>query len=1030
MGPGRYFRVLADEPDHAKLADGYTVDDVLSAAANLVALATQVFFASTFLIVGARALRERRRASVDVALFLGVMTVLESGTRAAATAGVPPKTLTLGVEALILLLPYLMLRLVADFAAVPSSTTRAAEVALAALVGAFVLFEGIPPPLLAVAATAYVVAPFGWSALAFARQARSARGVNRRRYAAAVVGSALIAVGVPALGLPVAVSALSDASIARLVAELIGLGAGAAYFVGFATPLWLRRLWQEPELRSFLMRAPRLAASPDTDTLLGELAQAARSALGCEGVLIGVPTGTGSLRFVGTGPGYEAPIDETFAGRAMRAGRAIASFDPIRDVPARASLYRERGVKLLVAAPIRADGEILGALTARSSHASIFAEDDLRLCQLLADQAAVLMKHRALLEEREHLADHDALTRLPNSRSLHRRLVAAIAAAAERGRPLSLVLVEMDDAGEVDRTFGHALGDQVRLRVAERLAPLAPPPRLLARWRGDAFAVLLPDEGRDAAERAGTEVLAAFERPFSAADEAIELGARVGVAIFPDHGSDARGIEAAAEMAIDSAERTGSPYALSPSEIRPHGGGHLALRADLRRAITAGGLALAYQPLVAMSSGEVVRFEALVRWDHPHRGRVPPDEFVFLAERTGLIRQLTDLVLQRALSDVSAWRRALPRLRVAVNISARAFADAALLDRIRAATARAGCDPTALSVEITEGILMTEPERATHTIARLRDAGVTVEIDDFGTGYSSLAYLQKLPVDGVKIDRQFVVAMAAEERSDAIVRAAIRLSHELGFQVIAEGIEERRQWEILAAGGCDIAQGYYVARPMPADEVAAWIGSWERRLRSQRIAPQLPARGAAGRGPLVLVVDDDPAVLSITRDVLREHGYAVATASNGQEALARVGRERPSAVLLDVHMPLLDGPAFARILRERGVAVPLVVTTSGPNARRWAERLDADGHVAKPFAMDQLLSVVDGVVARAHAADQQRADRDPSFSGPRRLGRGVAPEDVGSSPRTTSSASGRLSRPIGEARNAAAPLRCSSVRRE
>ena len=945
------------------------MNDLARELAAAVAPVSLVFMWVTFAIVAARALRERRRASVNVALLFGTMALLVALPRIAAALGAPREARLVITEVLIVALPYLLLRLVADFAVIRRPIMWAAAAASVVLAAVFVLLRGaaLSPPVAAVV-TAYLVVPIGWSAFAFWREARRSRGVTRRRYASIAIATLLAATSLLGAGSIAVLPMLAGTPLAILV-SFSAVGASGAYLVGFAPPQWLRRLWQEPELRAFLERAPRLAASADTDELLHELASGARSALGFDGVLIGVPAGPGRLRFVGTGPGYEAPLDETFAGRAIRAGHAIASLDPVSDVPGRAQLYRERDARMLVAAPIRTGDEVLGALAARSSHVPIFADDDLRMCQLLADQAAVLLKQRAFVEERERRAERDPLTDLPNLRQIHRALVQAREASAAHGGPFALLVTDVDDFAEVNQTFGHVVGDRLLVEIAERLAPHAAPPRMLARWGGDQFALLLPDDGVEAAERVAGELLAEFERPFAEGEGQIELGVSIGVAVYPDHAADVRGIEAAADIALGIAKRSANTYAVFPPEIHPQRIGRVALRAELRRAIADGSLALHYQPIVAVRSGEPVRLEALVRWDHPHKGMIPPAEFVLLAERTGLIRPLTELVLERALADVSGWRRSVPRLRVAVNLSARAFADAALIERIRDAASRAGTEPSALTVEVTESILMTEPEHASRAIARLRELGTGVEIDDFGTGYSSLAYLQRLPVSGVKIDRQFVVAMTADERSDAIVRAAIRLSHELGFEVIGEGVEDRRQWDLLAASGCDLVQGYFVARPMPVEAVLGWIAAWRHRPIAEAAVARTEAQRAPARRSerLVLVVDDDAAILGIVRDVLREHGYAVATASNGEEALDLVDRTRPSAVLLDIHMPVLDGDTFARTLRARGLNVPIVVMTSGPNAPLWAERLSASGHLAKPFGIGQLLAVTDRIAMAAAA---------------------------------------------------------------
>jgi len=931
------------------------LDDVLLEWSALLFLANQAFFVLTFVLVAAQALRERRRPNLDIALLFGVMAVLLVLPRIAAELGVPAEQRGVMVTPLILAVPYLMLRLVADFAAVPWWALRLAEAALVGQIAAFIFEGAIPFAAIAI----YAAVPIAWSATAFGREARRARGVTGRRYAAAAFGT-MAAVASLAVTAAAILPPLAAMPVTPVVLQLCVMAAGLAFFVAFATPRWLRSVWRASDLRSFLTRAPDLIAMADGEAVLAELASGARDALGFDGALIGLPAGPGRLRFRGTGAEYEAPIDETFGGRAVLAGRALVSLDPIRDVPARAQMYRERDVKMMVAAPMRIGDETIGALTARSSHPSLFASDDLEMCQLLADQAAFVLQNRALIEERERQAEHDVLTGLPNAGVLRRRLETVLGRKVRAA--LALLLIDLDSFAEVNQTFGHDVGDRLLVEIAGRLAASVPEASSLARWGGDQFAVLLANEGLAGAERVAEGLLSAFERPFSVGPDEIECGISIGIAVHPDHASDGRGLVAAADVALTMAKQAASTYAVYPLETQPQRTHRLAMRADLRRAIADGAVRVVYQPLVSMRSGGLLRLEALARWDHPQHGAVSPSEFVELSERTGLIRPLTESILDQALADAREWRRWLAHLRVAVNVSARIFADAGLVDLITAASARAGCELEGLSLEVTEGVLMTEPERARHTIARLRELGVTTEIDDFGTGYSSLAYLQQLPVTGIKIDRQFVVAMVRDERSDAIVRATIRLSHELGFEVVAEGIEDREMWDVLAASGCDVGQGYYVGRPMPADRVRDWLRSWMARAPALPTPPVPPSAAGPGRGS-VLVVDDDPAVVRVVRDVLEEHGYAVATASQGEEALSLVAKRVPDVVLLDMHMPLCDGVAFAEAARERGIAVPIIVTTAGPNAQRWAERIGASGYLAKPFAIDELLSVTDRVIA-------------------------------------------------------------------
>lgn len=911
------------------------MDDLLRGWSDLIFLVNQAFFVATFVVVAARALHERRRSAVDVALLFGVMALLLVVSQLGRTLGIPPESSRVMVTPLILAAPYLLLRLVADFAAVPWWAMRLAETVFAVQVVAFIFQGSLPFALVAV----YAAVPFAWSSFAFVREARRTRGVACRRYRAIATGNAAAVGALVVVALGVLAGGETVAPAAAIATQLCVLAVGVSYFIGFATPQWLRRLWRDSELRSFLAAAPRVLTVPDKDELIRELASGVRATMGFDGATIGLPAGPGRLRFVGTGTGDEAIHEETPTLDVPARVQLYRS-----DVPERAQLYRDKNANVFVAAPIKIGGEIIGMLKTSSSHASLFASDDLEMCELLADQLAFALQSRALIDEREYQADHDALTRLPNSRVLYRAIEARIAAAT----PFALLLLDLDAFAEVNQTFGHVIGDQLLTRVGERLRASVPEASVLARWSGDQFAVLLPEARVVDAESAAAGLVSSFEQSFDVAEEEVECGVSIGIALFPDHGTDARSMVAAADVALGMAKRAANTYAVYMVET-PHHARRLALRADLRRAIGDGSVRVEYQPLVSLRSGTVLRFEALARWDHPQRGAIPPSEFVDLAERTGLIRPLTDRILDQALSDAREWRLRLPRLRVAVNLSGRMFADATLIDRIAAACRKTDCDPQGLSLEITESVLVTEPERARHTIARLRELGVTTEIDDFGTGYSSLAYLQRLPVSALKIDRQFSAAMSTDERSDAIVRATIRLSHELGFEVVGEGIETRELWDLLAASGCDIGQGYYIAGPMRAEAIRGWLRSWTVR-------PQAAARAPLDHRRLVLVVDDDPAIVSVIRDVLTEHGYAVVTASEGQEALQRVAERKPDAVLLDVHMPVLDGAAFVETLRDRGIDVPVVVMTAGPSAQKWADRLGASGALAKPFAMDQLLA--------------------------------------------------------------------------
>lgn len=378
------------------------------------------------------------------------------------------------------------------------------------------------------------------------------------------------------------------------------------------------------------------------------------------------------------------------------------------------------------------------------------------------------------------------------------------------------------------------------------------------------------------------------------------------------------------------------------------------LREELRGAIARGELVPHYQPIVDIRSGAVTRLEALARWPHSELGWIEPAEFVKVAERTGLISPLRRLLRDRALSDLAPWREQIPGLRVALNVSTLALGRPNFTEEFLKGADVAGATPDWLCVEITESLLVRDPDTTITHVKRLRAAGVRVDIDDFGAGFSSLGYLRLMPVDALKIDRQFVVAARDEHASETIVRAVIHLCHDLGMEAVAEGVETQETLETLAALGCDSAQGYLLARAMPAAEVSAWLRAWPARAREHGLTVDAVRGAVPGRH--ILVVDDEPAILELVSDVLREHGYQVETASNGLEALHAVEARRPALVFLDVRMPVLDGAAFVRQLRERRIDVPILIMTAGPTADRWAATLGVAGAVAKPFRIAELVA--------------------------------------------------------------------------
>lgn len=422
----------------------------------------------------------------------------------------------------------------------------------------------------------------------------------------------------------------------------------------------------------------------------------------------------------------------------------------------------------------------------------------------------------------EHQALHDLLTDLPNRTLLHTRVDDAIAARGSERTSVALLVIDVDRFQEVNDTFGHQHGDLLLQQIGPRLRGVLEPGDTVARLGGDEFAVLLPEADVVRAEQVARTLLRAMERSFSIADHWVDVGGSIGIALSPEHGADSDVLLRRAEVAMYVAKRSGSGFATYAPEQDQHSPDRLALIGDLRRALEGENeLRLAYQPKIDLATGECVGVEALIRWDHPQRGAIPPDHFIPLAEQTGLIKAVSRWVLNAALNQARAWETQGLTIPIAINLAMRDLHDSDLPETVAGMLRRWQVAPSRLMIEITENGLMADPRRALHCISALRLMGIRIAIDDFGTGYSSLAYLKRLPVDELKIERSFIRDLATDEHDLAIVRATINLGHALGLRVVAEGIEDAATWERLCREGCDVAQGYFLGRPMTATSLVA-----------------------------------------------------------------------------------------------------------------------------------------------------------------------------------------------------------------
>ncbi|MBM4828456.1 bifunctional diguanylate cyclase/phosphodiesterase [Streptomyces althioticus] len=434
----------------------------------------------------------------------------------------------------------------------------------------------------------------------------------------------------------------------------------------------------------------------------------------------------------------------------------------------------------------------------------------------------------------------DPLTGLPNRQWLQERIWTALDDAERAGSRAALMLIDLDRFRSVNDTLGHLAGDRLLLQIADRLRAALPRGAEAARLGGDEFAVLLPAaDSTTSATRAARGLVAALSSPLDLDGLTLVLEASAGVAVFPDHASDAEGLLRRADVAMYQAKRDRTGVEAYESKRDSNTPDRLGLLGDLRRALDAHEVELHYQPKVRFD-GQVSGLEALVRWVHPERGRVPPDEFIAIAESSGLMPQLTEYVLETALGQVAAWRSQGLFVPVAVNVSPRDVHSPGFAGSVAARLARHGVPAGALQLEITEHVLLEDPTRAADTLNALTGHGVKMSLDDFGTGYSSLVHLRRLPVSELKIDRSFVARLAVDTEDAEIVRCTIDLAHSLGLLVVAEGVEDDETWERLRDLRCDAVQGWLVAAAMPPDETTAWLLA--RGSRGwQRPAAALPA---------------------------------------------------------------------------------------------------------------------------------------------------------------------------------------------
>ncbi|MNQ15388.1 Cyclic di-GMP phosphodiesterase Gmr [compost metagenome] len=496
----------------------------------------------------------------------------------------------------------------------------------------------------------------------------------------------------------------------------------------------------------------------------------------------------------------------------------------------------EHGIAAVIVLPLRVDEVLIGKLVITAAEGDAFDEQEVELLLATANDLGfgiltLRTRARALQAEAtiRRMAYTDELTGLPNRLRLRELLENAISEARYEHRPLGLLHLEVGRSQEISEAIGYREGDRMQQAIAARLTQAVGPDTPLARLGECQYAVLMPSGGAEQASQLAQKILVALYEPIDLAGVLLDARANIGIALYPGHGTDPDALICRSASAMDQAKRSSSGYAVFQGGLDRECAQHLTLMSELRRAIEGNQLLLHYQPKLQIATNKVCGSEALVRWQHPQHGLLPPNDFIKLAESTGLITPLTYWVLDAALGQRYAWHEEGDERPISVNLSAHDLHDPKLIERIRGSFTTWGAQTDWIEFELTESALMEDPVAALETLTRLKSLDTRLTIDDFGTGYSSLAYLQKLPVDSLKIDQSFVTHMLSDDDDSAkIVRSIVELAHNLDLEVVAEGVENRETLTRLGNFGCDIAQGFSISQPIPGDKFRAWeaLSTW------------------------------------------------------------------------------------------------------------------------------------------------------------------------------------------------------------
>ena len=530
----------------------------------------------------------------------------------------------------------------------------------------------------------------------------------------------------------------------------------------------------------------------------------------------GWPTETMERRTVAVRPGGR--LEFVLSRREPLITEDLAKDERFSDSP----LVR-MGVRSGIQVPIFGTAGTFGILSTHARTAHYFGVDDASFLQSVANILAVAIERRSAEERLERLAQFDSLTGLPNRHLFYDRLLKTVAHARRSGQPMAVLFIDLDRFKLVNDTQGHSAGDRLLKEAGDRLAQCVRSGDTVGRFGGDEFGAIVSDLAKPGdAGVVAQKILDALTRPFKLDSHDTYVSASIGITLFPADGDNPEALVMNADTAMYRAKEQGrNTYQYFTREMNERALARVQMEAALRRAIDQKEFLLHYQPKVALESRLICGFEALLRWRHPEKGLILPGEFVSVLEDTGLIVPVGERVLREVCAQIQAWQRSgLAVLPVTVNLSARQFQQKDFESIVRHILREAGIDPSLVQFELTESLLMSDPQGAARTLRGLKDSGVKISVDDFGTGYSSLAYLKRFPIDALKIDHSFIRDITTDPEDAMITLAIIGLAHSLRLKVVAEGVETQQQLELLAANGCDEIQGYYFSIPTTAEECA------------------------------------------------------------------------------------------------------------------------------------------------------------------------------------------------------------------